>query len=275
MSRIVLPSGRELCHQRIRDVEVCIDILNVVVVVERVEQQVEAVEITAIHYRTNPVLTNALMADYPSCEQSGFFAILRGAKIWDDFDKLGVPGIISGGITQINILVGTMIASLQAGAFTASRLPVAFSWVNADGQEAFVDALELTPPALVALNPRKQVYSVMRGAFNAVNLEDYVFALSNYRAGMEGVTAQQDDTARMALDLRPIPAGRVVTVGAYFPSVVAAAAASGSRATSTGGTAPSSVRRPSAPRGVVTTGTSIASASAADVGRATASACAA
>lgn len=51
------------------------------------------VEITAIHHRTNPVLTNALMADYPSCEQSGFFSVLRGAKIWDDLDKLGVPGI--------------------------------------------------------------------------------------------------------------------------------------------------------------------------------------
>jgi 4-hydroxy-3-polyprenylbenzoate decarboxylase len=33
------------------------------------------------------------MADYPSCEQSGFFSILRGAKIWDDLDKLGIPGI--------------------------------------------------------------------------------------------------------------------------------------------------------------------------------------
>ncbi len=30
--------------------------------------------------------------------------------------ELGIPGVISGGITQINILVGTMIASLQAGA---------------------------------------------------------------------------------------------------------------------------------------------------------------
>jgi putative peptidoglycan lipid II flippase len=30
--------------------------------------------------------------------------------------SLGVPGLISGGITQINIVVGTMIASLQAGA---------------------------------------------------------------------------------------------------------------------------------------------------------------
>ncbi|MQA66993.1 MAG: UbiD family decarboxylase [Alphaproteobacteria bacterium] len=51
------------------------------------------VEITAVHYRNEPVLTNALMADYPSCEQSGFFSILRGAKIWDDLEKLGVPGI--------------------------------------------------------------------------------------------------------------------------------------------------------------------------------------
>jgi len=51
------------------------------------------VEVTALHYRSDPVLTNALMADYPSCEQSGFFSVIRSAKIWDDLDKLGVPGI--------------------------------------------------------------------------------------------------------------------------------------------------------------------------------------
>jgi UbiD family decarboxylase len=51
------------------------------------------VNITAIHHRTKPVLTNALMADYPSCEQSGFFSVIRSAKIWDDLDKLGIPGI--------------------------------------------------------------------------------------------------------------------------------------------------------------------------------------
>jgi 4-hydroxy-3-polyprenylbenzoate decarboxylase len=51
------------------------------------------VEITAIHYRNNPILTNALMADYPSNEQSGFFSIIRSARIWDDLDKLGIPGI--------------------------------------------------------------------------------------------------------------------------------------------------------------------------------------
>jgi 4-hydroxy-3-polyprenylbenzoate decarboxylase len=51
------------------------------------------VDVTAVHYRANPILTNALMADYPSCEQSGFFSIIRSAKIWDDLDKLGIPGI--------------------------------------------------------------------------------------------------------------------------------------------------------------------------------------
>ena len=51
------------------------------------------VDVTAVHYRSNPILTNALMADYPSCEQSGFFSVIRSAKIWEDLDKLGVPGI--------------------------------------------------------------------------------------------------------------------------------------------------------------------------------------
>jgi len=49
------------------------------------------VEVTAMHYRTRPILTNALMADYPSCEQSGFFSVIRSAKIWDDLDKLAFP----------------------------------------------------------------------------------------------------------------------------------------------------------------------------------------
>ena len=51
------------------------------------------VEVTAVHHRARPILTNALMADYPSCEQSGFFSVIRSAKIWDDLDKLGIPGI--------------------------------------------------------------------------------------------------------------------------------------------------------------------------------------
>lgn len=51
------------------------------------------VEITAVHYRNQPILTNALMADYPSNEQSTFFAVARSARIWSDLDKLGIPGV--------------------------------------------------------------------------------------------------------------------------------------------------------------------------------------
>jgi len=59
----------------------------------RPEAGAPLVEVTAVHHRSQPILTNALMADYPSCEQSGFFSIIRSAKIWDDLDKLGVPGV--------------------------------------------------------------------------------------------------------------------------------------------------------------------------------------
>ncbi len=51
------------------------------------------VEVTAVHFRSRPILTNALMADYPSCEQSTFFAVARSARIWNDLDRLGIPGI--------------------------------------------------------------------------------------------------------------------------------------------------------------------------------------
>lgn len=59
----------------------------------RPEGAAPLVRVTALHMRADPIFTNALMADYPSCEQSGFYAIVRSARIWDDLDKLGVPGI--------------------------------------------------------------------------------------------------------------------------------------------------------------------------------------
>lgn len=51
------------------------------------------IEVTALHYRTSPILTNALMSDYPSNEQSVFFSTVRAAKIWSDLDKLGFQGV--------------------------------------------------------------------------------------------------------------------------------------------------------------------------------------
>lgn len=51
------------------------------------------IEVKCVHYRKDPILTAALMADHPSCEQNLFFGIARSARIWDDLDRLGIPGI--------------------------------------------------------------------------------------------------------------------------------------------------------------------------------------
>lgn len=59
----------------------------------RPEDLTPYIEVKCIHYRNNPILTAALMADHPSCEQNLFFSIARSARIWDDLDVLGIPGI--------------------------------------------------------------------------------------------------------------------------------------------------------------------------------------
>lgn len=51
------------------------------------------IEVKCIHYRSNPILTAALMADHPSCEQNYFFGIMRSARVWNDLDLMGIPGI--------------------------------------------------------------------------------------------------------------------------------------------------------------------------------------
>ncbi|WP_180994407.1 UbiD family decarboxylase [Bacillus sp. Marseille-P3661] len=51
------------------------------------------ISIEAIHFRNDPISTGALMADYPACEQEVFLAYMRSAKLLDEFDKLGIPGI--------------------------------------------------------------------------------------------------------------------------------------------------------------------------------------
>ena len=94
--------------------------------------QAPLVEVTAVHFRDNPILTNALMADYPSCEQSGFFAVIRSARIWDDFDLLGVPGIkgvyahpaVSGGLGMTVISLEQLYAGHAAQALAlAAQMP--------------------------------------------------------------------------------------------------------------------------------------------------------
>ncbi len=59
----------------------------------RPEAGAPLVEVTAVHYRDHPILTHALMADYPSCEMALFYAITKSARLLDDLDKYGIPGI--------------------------------------------------------------------------------------------------------------------------------------------------------------------------------------
>lgn len=59
----------------------------------RPEDHAFLVEVTGLYHRHRPILTNALMADYPSNEQAMLFAVARSARIWEDLERLGVPGI--------------------------------------------------------------------------------------------------------------------------------------------------------------------------------------
>ncbi len=51
------------------------------------------IEVRALHHRRQPIITAALMATYPSCEIGAYYAIMRSARILDDLDRIGVPGI--------------------------------------------------------------------------------------------------------------------------------------------------------------------------------------
>lgn len=51
------------------------------------------IEVKAVHMRRNPILTAALMATYPSCEIGEHQAIMRAARILDNLDRIGIPGI--------------------------------------------------------------------------------------------------------------------------------------------------------------------------------------
>ena len=51
------------------------------------------ITVKAVHMRRNPIITAALMARYPSCEQGTFYAIARSARVLDDLDRIGLPGV--------------------------------------------------------------------------------------------------------------------------------------------------------------------------------------
>jgi putative peptidoglycan lipid II flippase len=146
------------------------------------------------------LLQLALLMD--GLRRAGFRLGLRRPRMTEGVRRLvslGVPGVISGGVTQINIMIGTMIASLEAGAvsqlYYADRLyelPLAIVGIAigvvllpevsrhlragdavavADSQNRSLEmAMLLTVPAAVALAvvPNEIVRVLFeRGAFKA------------------------------------------------------------------------------------------------------------
>jgi putative peptidoglycan lipid II flippase len=130
--------------------------------------------------------------------------------------RLGIPGVIAGGVTQINIVIGTVVASLQDGAvshlYYADRvyeLPLAIVGIaigvvllpdvsrhlRAGNHPAVMDsqnrslefAMLLTVPAAVALAvvPTEIVKGLFeRGAFTAADTPATAYALAIFALGL-------------------------------------------------------------------------------------------
>jgi putative peptidoglycan lipid II flippase len=128
--------------------------------------------------------------------RAGFRLKLRRPRMTDGMRRLlslGVPGVISGGVTQINIMIGTVIASLEAGAVS---------------QLYYADRLYELPLAIVGI------------AIGVVLLPE---VSRNLRAGNE--VAVQDSQNR-SLELAMLLIVRVLFErGAFTPADTAATAA--------------------------------------------------
>lgn len=59
----------------------------------RPEDQAFVIDVEAVHHRDDPILTAALMADYPGCEMNDFNGLNKAARAWNELDKVGVKGV--------------------------------------------------------------------------------------------------------------------------------------------------------------------------------------
>jgi putative peptidoglycan lipid II flippase len=158
-----------------------------------------------------------LLAD--GARRNGFPLRLRRPRMSDDMRRLirlGIPGVVAGGVTQINIVIGTVVASLQPGAvshlYYADRvyeLPLALVGIaigvvllpdvsrqlRAGDHAAVMDsqnrslelAMLLTVPAAVALAvvPTEIVKGLFeRGAFTAADTPATAYALAIFALGL-------------------------------------------------------------------------------------------
>ena len=67
--------------------------------------------------------------------------------------------------------------SNPSGTFVASRPYFSFAWVDGGVQGEWAAAFQANTPGFIAYNPRKQVYSVMKGSLTEGNVKEFVEAL--------------------------------------------------------------------------------------------------
>ncbi len=152
-------------------------------------------------------------------KRAGLTLKLRWPRVTDGMRRLlalGVPGVVAGGVTQLNIAIGTIIASMQPGAvsqlYYADRiyeLPLAIVGIAigvvllpdvarqlragnmpavADSQNRSLEfAMMLTIPAAVALAVMpKEIVQVLfqRGAFTATDTQATASVLAVFALGL-------------------------------------------------------------------------------------------
>ena len=72
------------------------------------------ITVDRVHQRRSPIMTAALMATYPSCEIGEYHAIMRSARVWDNLESMGVPGVTGVYVYPASAsAAGLMVVSLK------------------------------------------------------------------------------------------------------------------------------------------------------------------
>lgn len=117
------------------------------------------IEITAVRYRNDPIVTSALMADGSSNECGLMWGMAKAAKIWTDLDALGVPGVkgvwsppegAGWGMTVVSIeqryaghaaQVGALAAQCMGGAYFSKYIVVVDDDVDPSNMQEVIWAM--------------------------------------------------------------------------------------------------------------------------------------
>jgi hypothetical protein len=68
-------------------------------------------------------------------------------------------------------------------------MPLSIAWIDAAEQGEWAEAFKAQTPGLVALNPRKRKFAVMKGSFSPRNAYDFIVGLMGPAAGTPGGAA--------------------------------------------------------------------------------------